>query len=148
MKMLIQSPPQVAPQVRFFGTPLKSLKTQGLHTHPPVTTPPHHSKRGWSRVGVCVVGRVSGVCSRWGLGSCGVVGLVEVVGGEEEVIFLSRLSFWKYILRNFIFEVTGFFMKGQVRLKKIIQVAAVLKSGLGLQAEVFGFFVAGKGGFK
>ena len=74
MKVLIQSPPQVAPQVRFFGTPLKSLKTQGLHTHQPVTTPPHRISWRWSRVGVCVVGRVSGVCSRWGLGVCVVVG--------------------------------------------------------------------------
>ena len=70
MKMLIQSLPQVTPQVRFFGTPLKPLKTQGLHTHQPVTTPPHRISWRWSRV--------SGVCGRWGLGVCGVWG---VVGG-------------------------------------------------------------------
>ena len=74
MKKCATTSPKLQPKQRIVRTPLKSLETQGEHTHPLVTTPPHHSKRGWSRVGVCVVGRVSGVCSRWGLGSCGVVG--------------------------------------------------------------------------
>ena len=39
-------------------------------------------------------------------------------------------------------------MKGQVRLKKIIQVAAVLKSGLWIASWSFWFFLADKGGFK
>ena len=106
MKMLIQSPPQVAPQVRFFGTPLKPLKTQGLHTHPPVTTPPHRISWRWSRVGVCVVGRVSGVCSRWGLGVVwggGVWCGGERREGEGEVIFLSLLNFWKLYSSQFHF---------------------------------------------
>ena len=98
------------------------LKTQGLHTHPPVTTPPHRISWRWSRVGVvcvvCVV--VGGVCGRWGLGVCGVVGCGWWRReGEGEVIFLSLLNFWKLYPLNFMFEVTGvFYWRSRQGLKK------------------------------
>ena len=72
-------------------------------------------------MGVCVVGRVSGVCGRWGLGVCGVVGSGCVWGGgvwlveEGEGDFFKPVNFFEMYPLNFIFEITGFFIGGQGR---------------------------------
>ena len=73
----------------------------------------------------------------WG----GGVWLVEEGGrGRGRGDFFKPVKFFKIYPLNFIFEATGVFMKGQGRLKKIIQVAAVLKSGFWIAGWSFRFF--------
>ena len=82
MKKCANTSPKLQPKQRIVRTPLKPLKTQGLHTHQPVTTPPHRISWRWSRVGM--------VCVLWvGLVVCVVGGVWVRVGGgvwlvEEE----------------------------------------------------------------